>query len=140
MKKKIFWIFVIGFVLLYTPSVLAVDIQGCSSVLPGVKIDSKIPNTVSTLILVIKILVPVLLVVLGSMDLVKAMVAQKEDEIKKGQHILVKRLIAGALVFFVITIVQLVISFVAGSDEKQGTWDCVNCFLNGADKEGNCKK
>jgi len=83
MKKKIFWIFVIGVVLLYTPSVLAVDIQGCSSVLPGVKIDSKIPNTVSTLILVIKILVPVLLVVLGSMDLVKAMVAQKEDEIKK---------------------------------------------------------
>jgi len=139
MKKKLFLIFVIGFILLYTPSVLAVDVQGCSSVLPGVKIDTKIPNTVSSIILIIKIVVPILLVVLGSMDLVKAMVAQKEDEIKKGQHILIKRLITGALVFFVITIVQFVISFVAGSDEKQGTWDCVNCFLNGADKYGNCK-
>lgn len=139
MKKKIFWIFVIGLVLLYTPSVLAVDIKGCSTVLPGVKIDSKIPNTVSSIILIIKIVVPVLLVVLGSIDLVKGMTAQKEDEIKKGQHILVKRLITGALVFFVITIVQFVISFVAGNDANDNTWKCVNCFLNGAKSDGTCK-
>ena len=128
MKKKVLLTLVLGVCLFWAPNVLA--ITACDTVLPGVVIDEKIPNTVYNIILLIKIAVPVLLVIFGMMDLVKAIIAQKEDEIKKGQHTFIKRLITAALVFFVTSIVQLVISFVGGNDEHVGMWDCVNCFLN----------
>lgn len=130
MKKKILLILVIGLCLMWAPSVLAKNITACKTALPGVVIDEKIPNAVYTIILLIKIAVPVLLVVFGMIDLAKAVIAQKEEEIKKGQHTFIKRLIAAALVFFVTSIVQLVISFVGGDDEDVGMWDCANCFLN----------
>lgn len=129
MKKKLFLIIIIVMMLLYTPTVLAADITGCEAVLPGVRIDQKITTATSTIITVIKVVVPILLVIFGSLDLVKGVIASKEDEIKKGQHVFIKRLIAGVLVFFVISIVQLVISFVAGND-KENMWSCVDCFLN----------
>lgn len=131
MRKKIFYIIILLIALLYSPTVFAANITGCESVLPGVVIDEKIPNTVHTLIVIIKIVVPIILVIFGMIDLAKGVVAQKEDEIKKGQHIFVKRLIAAAIVFFVISIVQLLIRFVAGGD-SEGIMNCANCFINGA--------
>lgn len=130
MKKKVLFMFIVCLCLFWAPNVLAKNVTACSTALPGIVIDEKIPKAVYTLILLIKIAVPVLLVVFGMMDLVKAIIAQKEDEIKKGQHTFIKRLITAALVFFVTSIVQLVISFVGGDDEDIGMWDCVNCFLN----------
>lgn len=122
--------------MLYAPSVLAVNVTGCEANLPGVILDAKIPNTVHTIIVVIKIAVPIILVVFGMIDLFKGITAQKEDEMKKGQHMFVKRLMAAAIVFFVVSIVQLLISFVAGDE---GIMTCANCFINGVDKNGNCK-
>ena len=139
MRRKILLLIILGVCVFYAPSILAVDITGCESVLSGVVIDVKIPNAVHTIITVIKIAVPVILVVFGMMDLLKGIMQQKEDEIKKGQQLLIKRIIAAALVFFVISIVQVVISFVADSSDEEGFWDCVNCFLRGADEStGNC--
>ena len=64
------------------------------------------PYIVSTAVLVIKIVVPILLIVFGMLDLGKAVMAQKDDEIKKAQQTFVKRLVSAALVFLVILIVQ----------------------------------
>ena len=140
MKKKILLLIVLGVCMCFAPSVLAANITGCETILPNVIIDVKIPNAVHTIITVIKIAVPVVLVIFGMMDLFKGITAQKEDEIKKGQQILIKRLITAALVFFIISIVQVIISFVAGASDEEGLWDCVNCFLRGADdKTGVCK-
>ena len=136
MKKKIFMIMILALLVFYAPSVLAVNMTGCEANLPGVVIDAKIPNTVHTIIVVIKIAVPVLLVIFGMLDLFKGITAQKEDEIKKGQNLFVKRLISAAIIFFVISIVQLLVSFVA-SDE--GIMTCANCFINGVKKDGTCK-
>lgn len=136
MKKKIFIIIVLLTLILFAPSVMAVNITGCEANLPGVVIDAKIPNTVHTIIVVIKIAVPVILVIFGMLDLFKGITAGKEDEIKKGQNLFVKRLIAAALVFFVISIVQLLISFVAGDE---GIMTCANCFINGVNSSGACK-
>ena len=141
MKKKIFWLFMIVMVMFYATNVLAVDITGCKSVLPDAKIDVKIANTVHLIITLIKIAVPIILVIFGMIDLFKGITSQKEDEIKKNQQIFVKRLIAAAIIFFVIAIVQFLISLVSSGDEdKQGIADCVNCFLNGANaSSGSCK-
>ena len=137
MKKKIFMLIVMVMVMMtIIPNVSAVDLKGCASVLPNVSIDAKIPNTIHIIILVIQIVVPVILVIFGMLDLLKAVMGRKEDEIKKGQQTLIKRLIAAALVFFVIVIVKLVISLVA---DNGGIMECANCFLNGVDNSGTCK-
>ena len=132
MKKKVLFIVLIIclFVLGINP-VLAANIASCEGAVGGAIIDEKVPNLVSTAILVIKIVVPVLLVIFGMLDLVKGVTAGKEDEMKKGQQLFIKRLIAGALVFFVFTIVQLLVSIVADDDDKANITTCANCFLNG---------
>ena len=137
MKKKILFIMLL-MCLCYLPAVQAVNTKGCEEVLPGIILDSKIPNTVHTIIVVIKIAVPVLLVIFGMLDLFKGISAQKEDEIKKAQQMFIKRLISGAIVFFVVSIVQLLVSFV--SDNSGGIMNCASCFLNGTDANGACKK
>ena len=131
MKKKVFMsllllVMMFGFI---TP-VFAKNIASCDSVLSStVMIDQKIPEMVHTAVTAIKVVVPILLVIFGSLDLLKGVTAGKEDEIKKGQQIFIKRLIAGVLVFFVFTIVQLIVSFAAG-DESQNISSCINCFIN----------
>lgn len=141
MKKKFSYLFLLMLcALLSTPIYAAgVDIKGCSSFLGSkIQIDVKIANTVHNIVLIIQIVVPVLLVVLGMIDLVKSVIAGKEDEIKKSQMTFVKRLIAGALVFFVFVIVKMLVSFVA--DDRTNMLNCFNCFINGANEEsGQCK-
>ena len=93
------------------------------------EIPKKIPELTSFAVTVIQIAVPVILVVMGSMDLFKGITAQKEDEIKKGQQMFVKRLIVGALIFFVVVIAKLLISVVADASSDD-IIDCVDCFLS----------
>lgn len=95
------------------------------------------PYMVSIAILIIKIAVPILLIIFGMLDLGKAVVASKEDEIKKGQQMFIKRLIAAVIVFFVIQIVQIVIRFVSGNDAAVA--NCFNCFVNGTAEEYSCE-
>jgi len=92
-------------------------------------IPNAIPKVVSIAYTIIQIAVPVILVVMGSLDLFKGLSAQKEDEIKKGQQMFVKRLIAAALIFFVFVIVKVVVSFVADGDSV-AIMECAECFIN----------
>ncbi len=91
-------------------------------------IPANIPKTTRIIYLLLQVLVPVVLVVLGMLDLAKAVMAQKEDEIKRGQQTFVKRLIAAAIVFFVFAVVKMLTSFLQDSTT---TTDCLNCFISG---------
>ena len=95
------------------------------------------PYMVSTIITIIKIAVPILLIIFGMLDLGKAVIASKEDEIKKGQQTFLKRAIAAVIVFFVIQIVQIVVRFVSGNDQNIAS--CFNCFINGTSDLGACE-
>lgn len=92
-----------------------------------------IPKIVSIAYVLIQIIVPVILVIVGSIDLIKAITAQKEDEIKKKQQIFIKRLISAALIFFLFVIVKFVIS-VAADSTNAGLFDCVECIIKNNDK------
>lgn len=138
MKIKIILLVALLLCTLCVPTVMAQNISGCETVIPGAVIDTKIPNTVHTIIVVIKVAVPVLLVIFGMLDLSKGVIAQKEDEIKKGQQLFIKRLISAAIIFFVISIVQLLVSFV--SNDEPGIMNCASCFINGVDSNGVCNK
>ena len=93
------------------------------------KLDADLVNFIHNIIVLIKIAVPVILVIFGMLDLAKGVIAGKEDEIKKGQQVFIKRLIAGVIVFFIITIVQLVMGVISSEDDSY--WDCANKILNG---------
>jgi len=97
--------------------------------------DTKIPKLAATLVrtvyIVLQIAVPVIIVILGSLDFLKATIAQKEDEMKKYQQVFIRRLILGAAVFLIFALVQLVIGIVAPHNDNPGMWDCVDCLING---------
>lgn len=95
-----------------------------------------LPGIVYTIVTIIKIGVPILLIIIGMIDLGKAVVAQKEEEIKKGQGLFIKRLISALLVFLVVFIVQLVVRFVASSDNSNIS-QCINCFVSGKHDAAN---
>lgn len=104
----------------------------------GLEFSYTIPNLVSTIITIIKIVVPILLIIFGMLDLGKAVMASKEDEIKKGQQTFIKRIIAAVIVFFVFQLTQIIFGFVAGEDSPTVT-RCLNCFINGkVDGESAC--
>ena len=56
--------------------------------------------------------------------------AQKEDEIKKGQQVFIRRLVIGIVVFITFALVQLVIGVVAPHNGNESMWDCIDCLVN----------
>ena len=84
---------------------------------------------IKSVIDLIQIIVPIILIIFGMLDLAKAIMAQKEDEIKKGQQTFIKRCIAAVIVFFVVMVVQMVVSFV--SNDNDDISSCLKCFING---------
>ncbi len=126
-KFSFLFIFTLISIFAFNANVFA-DIT-CAAI-PDASIDESIVDLVHMIIRIIQIAVPVLLVVLGMIDFLKGLVAQKEDEIKKGQQTFIKRVIAAVLVFFVIAIVKFIISAVASNSDVM---DCANCFIQGSD-------
>ena len=133
MRKKIFY--VIALIILFMPfiSVIAAPKVSCGNV---TDIPRKIPELTSLAITMIQIAVPVILVVMGSMDLFKGVTAQKEDEIKKGQQMFIKRLIVAAVIFFVVVIAKFAISIVAESSSAN-IIECIDCFTNSKSCKNN---
>jgi hypothetical protein len=102
----------------------------CGEALGGVGIPGQLARIIALIVLFIQVFVPILLIVWGMLDLGKAVMAQKEDEIKKGQNIFIKRLIAAAIVFFVVTIVKFLVGLVADSTQSQNISNCIDSILS----------
>ena len=82
-------------------------------------------NVVGIIIKVIWIGVPIALIVLGSIDLGKAVISSKEDEVKKAKKALLNRFLYAVLVFCVVWIVTLVmgaISKIGINDTDTTSW------------------
>ncbi len=100
-------------------------------------IPKKVPEFVSMFILIAQVVVPVLLVLFGMIDFAKGVMSQKEDEIKKGQQTFIKRLLVGAIVFFVVALVKMLVSIVGDTDtNKENIISCIDCFVNGVENCG----
>ena len=66
--------------------------------------------------------IPMVLILFGMIDLGKAVMAGKADEMKKAQSTLIKRVIYAVAVFLVVTIVTFAMGLVGSTDWK----DCWN--------------
>lgn len=94
-------------------------------------INKKIPELTSWFITIVEVAVPIILIIMGIIDFVKSLSSQKEDEIKRGQQVFIKRIITSVMIFFVIVIVKLLINFLSGSSSESGNMiDCIECFIN----------
>lgn len=110
-------------------NLLAVD-KTATYTCGGFQFGGLLPYITSTVVTLIQIGVPIILIIYGMLDLGKAVMAQKEDEIKKGQQTFLKRVIAAVIVFFIVVVVKLVISIIApeGDDTISNS---IDCFVNG---------
>ena len=82
---------------------------------------------------IIQIGIPILLILMGTIDLGKAVLSSDDKEIKGAVGKLVKRAIAAVAVFFVATIVTLVMGLFGQSgtdDDVEGTESWSACWKN----------
>lgn len=95
------------------------------------QIPAKGPELVHMFILIAQIAVPIILVILGMIDLAKGIMSQKEDDIKKGQKTFINRLIMGAVIFFIVALVKLLVGIVVdNTGNRQNIIACIDCFVN----------
>ncbi len=93
-------------------------------------IPQKIPKLTSEIFFLIEVAIPVLLVIMGTLDLFKAITSNKEDEMTKARGMFFKRLITGAIVFFLFIIVKFTVSLLDNRENTESIIECVNCFIN----------
>lgn len=85
---------------------------------------------IGTALTILKIVVPIILVVLGSIDLLKAVTSDDKDMIKKQGLVLGKRALAGIIIFFIPTIIEGILSMLsATSDAINQAGDCWKCAI-----------
>lgn len=65
---------------------------------------------------IIKIGIPIVLILFGTIDLGKAVMAGDEKEIKAATQLLIKRAIAAVAVFLLVTVISLATGLVGGDD------------------------
>lgn len=96
----------------------------CSSLAPVWQI-------VGWVLWVFKIVIPIIIIIFGMLDLGKAVVASKDDEIKKSVKQLALRAIAGIVIFFLPTLVGAVFGLVGefSSDPYKAEYEiCRKCI------------
>ena len=78
---------------------------------------------------IIQIGIPIILIVMGSIDLGKAVLSSDDKEIKGATGKLIKRAIAAVAVFFVTTIVSLLMGlFTKSTTDIEGTTSWQSCW------------
>ncbi len=84
------------------------------------------------ILMVVKIVIPIILIVLGALDLGKAVIASKDDEITKAVTKFFKRVIAAVVIFFIPTIIGLIFNLVGSfQDDVKADFDvCKECIVS----------
>jgi len=93
--------------------------DACENLTPFIKIVKK------GILPIFRVIIPIALILFGTVDLGKAVIASDEKEIKEAQSKLIKRFIYAALVFLMVTLVTLVMDLVAQGADGTNMWlDC----------------
>lgn len=125
-KKRIIFLGIICLLFLIDTNVSAkiVEVVSCGSVKD---IPKKIPEITRLAMNILKIIAPIAIVIFGSIDFLKAITAQKEDEISGGLNKFIKRLIMGGCVFLTFAFVQFLLATFTNYNSVAG---CISCFLS----------
>lgn len=91
--------------------------------------DTETYKWIKDIFFLIQIIVPIMLLVLGSIDFIKAVAAQKDDDMKKTQSTFIKRLIIAVAIFLMPAILNLIFSFLTD------TFNITTCGIGGGDTQ-----
>ena len=97
-----------------------------------------IVNFLNTMLTLVKILIPIGLILMGSVDLGRAIIEGDEKKIKEHQTRLLKRAIAAVLVFFITALVTALMQIV-GNPQWKVCWN-KGCWDTTTDKAVTCPK
>lgn len=103
-------------------------------------------NIVGLIVSIIKIGVPIVLILYGMIDLSKAVIANKEDEVKKATKLLGKRFLYAVGVFASVWLVTLVLGMAADTigkgnsdyDYDEAAWKRCWALINGENLDNGC--
>ena len=84
----------------------------------------------------IQIAIPVLIVLLGTIDLGKAVISGEEKKVKEAQGVLIRRILYGVAIFFIVMIIAVVFGVLddTSTSTSSGVDNAKGCF--GFMKEG----
>jgi len=92
-------------------------------------------QTVGYILVVFKIVIPILLIIFGMIDLGKAVIASKDDEIKKATKSLMMRAISAVVIFFIPTLIGVVMGLVGSFGNVKDDFNvCKACISNPFDE------
>ena len=89
-------------------------------------------DIVGYVVIIVKIVIPILLIVFGMLDVGKSVIASKPDEVNKNLKSFAMRCVAAVLIFFIPSIVSVLINAVAqtgGSDATGSNADANKNWL-----------
>lgn len=127
--KKIFLI-IICLLLFFTIAYASTTTYMSCGGIKGIPYD--IPGVVRLFINFIKMFIPIILILMGSIDFAKVVIGNDDNEMKKATGKFVKRCIAAVAIFFVIYLVQLLISLIGTN--TSGVIECISCFTSDSSK------
>ena len=85
-------------------------------------------TTLKTIYNLLRVAVPVILVILGSVDFLRATIAGKDDEIEKHRKRFINRLIIAGMIFMLLSVFQLTANVLqkAGVTDSKSWVECWN--------------
>lgn len=88
---------------------------GCNGIFGDPDQANSLASLIKDILNVFRIVAPVLVIVLGSLDLFLAMSSSSEDKMKKAQSNFMKRIIMGVCLFFVPAIINFILDIASKS-------------------------
>ena len=137
-KNKFKIIFLILTIICFISFVSSVEANEIGS--NGYSICSEAPilkafRALGYVLLIVKVVVPILIILFACIDLGKAVIASDDKEIKTATTRVIKRVVAGVIIYFLPTIINTVFDLVNGAEElKNSNVYCQKCLFepNGA--------
>ena len=105
-------------------------LAGCASSLGSGADLGFLPAITSLIVTVIKVAIPVLIVILGMIDLTKAVMSGDEKVVKENQGKLIKRFVYAIIIFVLVSLVTLVFSIIGSKADEGDLTSCIDCFIS----------
>ena len=122
MKKKLLVMALLSFVIL-TPNVRAEELDFCVQT-------AAIWQLVGYALFALKVIIPIIIIVLGTVDFAKAVINEKDDDLSSAARTLIRRILIGVFIFFIPTIVSVIFNRVATASEAvEAGKACNDCIV-----------
>lgn len=91
-------------------------------------IPASIPTFSRNVINLVQVLVPAIIVIMGIVTFLKALVSGEDKALSQARTHFIRMILVGIAILLIVTIIKLVFSFAAKSDDVNSIMKCISCF------------